>query len=466
MNVSKKISVSVRVCLWLILYAGVYCGSGILATIVAHAATITIARDLPEYASTPGEVEVSVSIQIEGQGPNGIIIKEFVPQGWQIVESNPSHTFFDPATGEISWVLFGTAAAQSATITYCLQIPVAEVKDQTVHGYLLFNDTEGNPQYVETGGDLGISTYYQDLSVTRTLPQTYDSPSWMDVILAVDVQGKKPNGLILEEVLPSGTQLVSANPASYTFNVETGVIKWVLVDQEVYSRTVSYRLLIPGGLDSTLSFTGALKYNDPMSVPVTLAAGGDSEVTYAGTAQLITGTRYLPETYFEASQVEVAVSVYIEDLPPNGLIVKEIIPEGWGVAASQPEYATFDSASGEIKWLFSGSEVVSQVISYTLEVPAGTSGTRIFTGEILYNDVTQNPQTVAIVGDCEIRVITLYSGDINDDGKLTLADAILAIKVACRMGVSSEDINVTADVNGDYRIGIAEAIYIMREMAK
>ncbi|MBW2037898.1 MAG: dockerin type I repeat-containing protein, partial [Deltaproteobacteria bacterium] len=57
-------------------------------------------------------------------------------------------------------------------------------------------------------------------------------------------------------------------------------------------------------------------------------------------------------------------------------------------------------------------------------------------------------------------------GDVNGDGKITLADAILAIKVACRMGVSSGDINVTADVNGDYRIGIAEAIYIMREMAK
>ena len=464
MNVSKKISVSVRVCLWLILYASLYCGSGILIMTVAHAATITIARDLPEYASTPGEVEVSVSIQIEEQGPNGIIVKEFVPQGWQIVGSNPSHTLFDPITGEVSWVLFGSAAAQSATIRYCLQIPVAEVKDQTFQGYLLFNDTEGNPQYVETVGDLSVSTYYQDLSVTRTLPQTYDSPSWMDVSLAVDVQGKKPNGLILEEVLPSGTQVVSANPASH--NLETGVIKWVLVDQEVYSRTVSYRLLIPAGLNSTLSFTGALKYNDPMSVPVTLAIGGDSEITYAGTAQLITGTRYLPESYFEASEVEVAISVYIEDLPPNGLIVKEIIPEGWSVAASQPEYATFDSASGEIKWLFSGSEVSSQIISYTLQVPAGASGTRIFSGEILYNDVTQNPQTVAIVGDCEIGETTLYSGDINGDGKLTLADAILTIKVACRMGVSSGDINVTADVNGDYRIGIAEAIYIMREIAK
>jgi hypothetical protein len=57
----------------------------------------------------------------------------------------------------------------------------------------------------------------------------------------------------------------------------------------------------------------------------------------------------------------------------------------------------------------------------------------------------------------------LFSGDINNDGQVTLADSILALQIS--VGMIPADIFVSADVNGDGKIGIEEAIYTLEKSA-
>jgi hypothetical protein len=57
----------------------------------------------------------------------------------------------------------------------------------------------------------------------------------------------------------------------------------------------------------------------------------------------------------------------------------------------------------------------------------------------------------------------LMRGDINGDGNVDLADAILCLQVLS--GLSPNNINPIADVNGDGKIGMAEAIYALRKAA-
>lgn len=54
-------------------------------------------------------------------------------------------------------------------------------------------------------------------------------------------------------------------------------------------------------------------------------------------------------------------------------------------------------------------------------------------------------------------------GNINGDGSVTLADAILALQVSA--GLSPAGVQVSGDVNGDEKIGLAEAIYILQFVA-
>ncbi len=59
---------------------------------------------------------------------------------------------------------------------------------------------------------------------------------------------------------------------------------------------------------------------------------------------------------------------------------------------------------------------------------------------------------------------SVLKGDINDDGQVDLTDAILALQVVMGI-VPSATIEKHADVNGDGRIGIQEALYILRDLS-
>ena len=57
----------------------------------------------------------------------------------------------------------------------------------------------------------------------------------------------------------------------------------------------------------------------------------------------------------------------------------------------------------------------------------------------------------------------LTKGDVNGDGEVDLADLVLSLRVL--VGISAPDVHRGADVNGDDRIGVAEAIYILGKTA-
>jgi YD repeat-containing protein len=72
-------------------------------------------------------------------------------------------------------------------------------------------------------------------------------------------------------------------------------------------------------------------------------------------------------------------------------------------------------------------------------------------------DKAGNILTVTILGNITAK------GDINDDGKVDLTDAILSLQVLS--GMLPNSINTAADVNGDGKIGMSEAIYVMQKIA-
>jgi len=55
-------------------------------------------------------------------------------------------------------------------------------------------------------------------------------------------------------------------------------------------------------------------------------------------------------------------------------------------------------------------------------------------------------------------------GDFNRDGNTDLADAIIALQI-CTGIKPTVSINKTAEVNGDARIGVEDAIYILQQIA-
>ncbi|MCE5266107.1 MAG: C10 family peptidase [Deltaproteobacteria bacterium] len=56
-------------------------------------------------------------------------------------------------------------------------------------------------------------------------------------------------------------------------------------------------------------------------------------------------------------------------------------------------------------------------------------------------------------------------GDVNGDGSVTLADAVLVMRMLSGRGVSAETILTAGDANGDRKIGLAEALFILQGVA-
>ncbi len=88
------------------------------------------------------------------------------------------------------------------------------------------------------------------------------------------------------------------------------------------------------------------------------------------------GTHYTP-----GSPLDVSLTIDVNsDTPPATLVITENIPAGITVSSAEgnPDLST----PGTIIWTLTGAEVDNRTVSYTLEVPAGTTATLAFEGDV------------------------------------------------------------------------------------
>ena len=127
-------------------------------------------------------------------------------------------------------------------------------------------------------------------------------------------------------------------------------------------------------------------------------------ISYA--AGEVTCTRDLPASYEANQTLTVTLNLEVDEAhKPNGVIVKDYVPAGWTVVSATPTFDNFNSATGEVKWVFFGGQVsdTGMDISYQATVPSGETGAKTFSGQILYNDpVTGDNITQDIGGDTQI----------------------------------------------------------------
>ncbi len=101
---------------------------------------------------------------------------------------------------------------------------------------------------------------------------------------------------------------------------------------------------------------------------------------------------------------------------------------------------------------------------YTHSVIYGWSGTitpakddYTFTPpERVYTDITSDRYDQDFIGTTQ----QTNTGDISGDDNIDLADAIMALQITA--GINIPDVNVSAEVNRDGKIGIEEAVYILK----
>lgn len=95
-------------------------------------------------------------------------------------------------------------------------------------------------------------------------------------------------------------------------------------------------------------------------------------------------SRSLVSGSFDAGEFEMSLTINIVGSAPNGLIIREYIPEGWNVTGIEPDEGC-DNLAGEIKCLFYGAQVKNRQFTYTVNKQEKISSKLYFHGNYFFN---------------------------------------------------------------------------------
>jgi len=127
-------------------------------------------------------------------------------------------------------------------------------------------------------------------------------------------------------------------------------------------------------------------------------------------AESITVSRDMPETATLGSEVTVNLKLNVVGGETSGVILTEKIPGGLSVSSISNE-GSFDSETGEIKWLLYGENIEPQTLSYTCTAPS-EAGEYTFSGTY----TTLEEGVGEITGDERITVGVAEKPIVNGPG--------------------------------------------------
>ena len=383
-------------------------GGNITTTTVPPAMSPAITRSMPSTVVPGGLFEVNLDVVPGENPPNAMIIDEYLPPGWEVTGSYPAGTF-NSETGDLRWILYGSTL-YDRSLTYTVQVPTGAAGSYAITGEFLYSN-EGNEITGTTEGNsaimVGINSTSIAARVNRTLPSLATPGAVFDVQLLMDVDEENaPYSVIVNDYFPTGWTVINSSPEASSIDYSTGEIRWVIYEPDVpvTDMNITYTVELPS--DESLgnkTFTGYLRYMEGQSY-VTDDIGGDSKVGVYTSPGIVQVSRLLPHLTNFDSCIDVLMELSRNSGDTNAVIIEEHVPSRWFVTSSEPAYDSYDSETGEIRWLLYGAEFRNQTMNYTICTPkTGTADTETFTGKILY---TSSGMEVAdqISGDKSIDV--------------------------------------------------------------
>jgi hypothetical protein len=186
----------------------------------------------------------------------------------------------------------------------------------------------------------------------------------------------------------------------------------------------------------------------------------------------------------------VAVDIYVSNVPAPGLISMgfkftydssklEVVTSGTTVETTNwpaRQYTEFIDATGDIDEIdmsgfrfegLAGNNIRLGTVTFRC-VSEGTSAFMLLDREGDWF-VLDSEEEIVLDGDIGPGVLLTtirppILGDVNGDGLVDLADAIVVLKVMAQID-QGDAVHVTGDVNGDGKIGLAEASYVFQKAA-
>ncbi len=113
-------------------------------------ATVTAERILPIFAGPGSVIPVQVSLTHRANN-SGVILREYFPKGWKIVQANPPASSLDNVNGVARWII--KAGDKRDRIVYLVQVdPLAKLESESSFQGEIVASKQGNRSAVSVQG--------------------------------------------------------------------------------------------------------------------------------------------------------------------------------------------------------------------------------------------------------------------------------------------------------------------------
>ena len=114
-------------------------------------ATVTAERILPEYAGPGSVIPVQVSLTHRADN-SGVILREYFPKGWKIVQANPPTSSLDNVNGVARWII--KAGDNRDRVVYLVEVdPLAKQPGESNFQGELVSSRQGSQSAVPVQGN-------------------------------------------------------------------------------------------------------------------------------------------------------------------------------------------------------------------------------------------------------------------------------------------------------------------------
>lgn len=138
-----------------VLAVAVYVAVFMSAPVTPQPAAVTAERILPRFAGPGSTIPIQVSLTHRAKN-SGVILREYFPKGWKIVQANPPASSLDNISGVARWII--KAGDQHDRIVYLVQVdPQAKINSETVFQGEIVASKQGNQSAVPVEGAGKIS---------------------------------------------------------------------------------------------------------------------------------------------------------------------------------------------------------------------------------------------------------------------------------------------------------------------
>lgn len=381
----------------------------------------TVDNTTPDVGST-----VTFSLILTNDGlsdATGVVVSDDLPSGYTYVSDDSGGTY-SSANG--LWNVGTIANGSSVALNIATQVNASGNYTNTAEVIAVIqsdpDSTPGNNDPAEDDqAEQSITPRtVSDISLTKTADNL--SPSAGEqIVFTITVNNAGPNdatGLVVEDLLASGYNFVSANPSSGTYDEITG--SWDLgnmVNGATETLQITAQVLASGDYRNTAELI-ALDTFDPDSAPNNNLSAEDDQDTVVpvpnGQADLELTKSVDNPTPNVGDVVEFTISVTNNGFSDaTGVEVTDLLPSGYTYQSHITTAGIYNSTTGlwTINGAISNQSTETLIILVTVNTPTGDRDEYMNVAEITASDFS-DPDSNVNEG---IDVDDFSDGDVDDD---------------------------------------------------